>query len=391
MAEARPVCCILLVAAEASGDALGARLAAAIRERLGDKVRFVGVGGAQMAAQGVVSPFDINQLSVLGLIEGLAAYPRVVARVRDTLDLARLEKPDVAVLIDSWGFTLRVAQGLKRAMPDMPVIKYVGPQVWASRPGRAATLAATVDHLLTIHAFDAPLFEAHGLKTTFVGNPVLARVFPKADPSALRRALGAEDEAPVLLVAPGSRPSEIARMAGPFGEAVSLLAQHRPDLHVVVPVAQNVAEAVRAATAGWAAKVSLIEDSALKDQAMASADVALACSGTVTTELAMAGPPVVVGYKIGGLSYAILKRLVRTPWISLVNIAAGRMVMPEFIQNRCTGRILAQAVEGLLADPAARSAQAAAQQSALTQMGRGGPDPSEAAANVVLRLACSSA
>jgi lipid-A-disaccharide synthase len=386
MAEARPLC-ILLVAAEASGDALGGRLAAAIRKRLGDKVRFVGVGGAQMAAQGVVSPFDINQLSVLGLIEGLAAYPRVVARVRDTLELARREKPDIAVLIDSWGFTLRVAQGLKRAMPDMPVIKYVGPQVWASRPGRAATLAATVDHLLTIHAFDAPLFEVHGLKTTFVGNPVLARVFPKPDPASLRQILGAKPDAPVLLVAPGSRPSEIARMAGPFGDAVGLLAARRPDLQVVVPVAQTVADAVRAATAGWAGKVTLVEDAALKDQAMAGADVALACSGTVTTELAMAGPPVVVGYKIGGLSYAILQRLVRTPWISLVNIAAGRMVMPEFIQHRCTGLTLAQAIEDLLADPVARAAQAAAQQSALTQMGRGGPDPSEAAAIVVLSLA----
>jgi lipid-A-disaccharide synthase len=390
VADARPLC-VLLVAAEASGDTLGARLAAAIRQRLGDGVRFVGVGGAQMAAQGVVSPFDINQLSVLGLIEGLAVYPRVVARVRDTLDLAKREEPDVAVLIDSWGFTLRVARGLKAAMPHLPVIKYVGPQVWASRPGRAATLAATVDHLLTIHAFDAPLFEAHGLTTTFVGNPVLARTFPKADSASLRRALGAQDDAPVLLVAPGSRPSEIARMAAPFGDAVALLSRRRPNLQIVVPVAQTVADAVRIATMDWAAKVTLIDDPTQKDLAMASADAALACSGTVTTELAMAGPPVVVGYRIGGLSYAILKRLVRTPWISLVNIAAGRMVMPEFIQDTCTGPKLAEAVEALLANPAARSAQAAQQQAALLQMGRGGPDPSEAAATVVLALASKPA
>ena len=390
MAVARPLC-ILLVAAEASGDALGARLAAAIRARLGDDVRFVGVGGPQMAAQGVVSPFDINQLSVLGLIEGLAAYPRVVACVRGTLALAEREKPDVAVLIDSWGFTLRVARGLKAATPGLPVIKYVGPQVWASRPGRAATLAATVDHLLTIHAFDAPLFEAHGLTTTFVGNPVLARVFPKPDAVALRRALALKEDAPILLVAPGSRPSEIVRMAAPFGEAVGRLTERRPDLQIVVPVAQSVAPAVRAATVGWAGQVTLIDDPGLKDLAMASADVALACSGTVTTELAMAGPPVVVGYKIGGLSYAILKRLVLTPWISLVNIAAGRMVMPEFIQDACTGQRLAGAVEALLADPTAREKQVAAQQQALTQMGRGGPDPSEAAANVVLALAAKRA
>ena len=225
------------------------------------------------------------------------------------------------------------------------------------------------------------------MNTTFVGNPVLARAFPKADASALRRALKARVDAPLLLVAPGSRPSEIARMAAPFGEAVAILARGRPDLQIIVPVAGTVAAAVREATADWKGTVTLVDDPALKDQAMASADVALACSGTVTTELAMAGPPVVVGYKIGGLSYAILKRLVRTPWISLVNIAAGRMVMPEFIQAACTGPALAAVVERLLATPSARADQASAQQEALLKMGRGGPDPSEAAATVVLDLA----
>ncbi len=379
--------CVMLVAGEASGDALGAKLAAAIRKQLGETpVRFVGVGGPLMAAEGVQSPFDIRQLSVLGLIEGLAAYPRVVGRVRDTLRLARREKPDIAVLIDSWGFTLRVAQGLNRILPATPVVKYVGPQVWASRPGRARTLARTVDRLLTLHSFDAPHFEAHGLPVTFVGNAILARDFSKADPRRLRRTVGAAPKAQVLLVAPGSRRSEIARMAQPFGEAVALLRASHPGLRVVVPVAQSVAGAVREAAAGWGQGVLLIEDEALKDDAMAGATVALACSGTVTTELALAGPPVVVGYRIGALSYALLKRLVRTPWISLVNVAAARMVMPEFIQHRCTGPKLAAAVARLLDDPAARAEQVAGQQRALAQMGRGGPDPSGAAALAVLEM-----
>ena len=385
MAGARPLT-VMIVAAEASGDALGGKLAKALRRKLGTSVRFVGVGGTLMSAEGVESPFDIRQLSVLGLFEGLAAYPRVVARVKDTIALARREQPDIAVLIDSWGFTLRVAQAFKIALPGVPVVKYVGPQVWASRPGRAAILARTVDHLMTLHSFDAPLFEAHGLPTTFVGNAILARDFSKADPARLRRSIGAAVDAPVLLVAPGSRKSEIARISGPFGDAVRTLRNSHPALRVVVLVATSVSIAVREALASWGDGVTLVEDDELKDDAMVGATVSLACSGTVTTELALAGPPVVVGYRIGMATYAILKRMMLTPWISLVNIAAGRMVMPEFIQARCTGATLAEAVTRLLDDPEASIEQVAAQQAALAQMGRGGPDPSDAAALAVLKV-----
>lgn len=378
--------CVMLVAAETSGDALGAKLAQALRARLGDRVKIVGVGGARMAAEGIDSPFDISDLSVLGLVEGLAAYPKVVRRVRDTVALARAHKPDVAVLIDSWGFTLRVATALRRSLPDIKLVKYVGPQVWASRPGRAKTLAGAVDHLLTLHSFDAPWFERHGLPVTFVGNAILARDFSRADPERLRAAIGAGKTDPILLVAPGSRASEIERMAPPLADAIAILSATRPDLHVVIPVASSVGPAVRAAAATWQGRLTLIDDDALKDDAMAGATAALACSGTVSTELALAGPPVVVGYRIGALTYAVLKRIVTTPWISLVNVAAGRMVMPEFVQDRCTGANLAKAAGLLLDDPQARADQVAGQQAALVQMGRGGPDPSEAAALAVLKV-----
>ena len=245
---------IMLVAAEASGDALGANLAQALRRRLGQDVSFVGVGGPRLAEQGVASPFDIAQLSILGVVEAVKAYGRVKARVRDAVALAEREKPDAAVLIDSWGFTLRVAQGLKRAMPGLPVIKYVGPQVWASRPGRARTLAKAVDHLLAIHVFDAPIFEAAGLKTTFVGNPALSTDFSQADGARFRSAIGARPDQPVLLVLPGSRPHEIERLGPPFAEAVGRLARERPDLIAVVPVAETVAERVKAEVAALAGR-----------------------------------------------------------------------------------------------------------------------------------------
>jgi lipid-A-disaccharide synthase len=383
--------CVMLVAAEASGDNLGAGLAAALKRKLKGRVRLVGVGGPRMAAEGVESPFDITELSVLGYVEGLMAYPRVVRRANETAALAARARPDVAVLIDSWGFTLRVASRLRRLDPGIALIKYVGPQIWASRPGRAKVLAAAVDRLLTLHAFDAPMFEAAGLPSTFVGNPALAKDFSKARPARLRKAIGAALDDPILLVLPGSRPSEILRMSAPFGEAAARLKAERPALRIVVPVAASVAGAVRAAVAAWPCEAHVVETDELKDDAFAAATAAIACSGTVTTELALAGCPMVVGYKIGKLTYALLRRMMTTPFITLFNIAAGRMIATELVQDNCTPEALARAIAPLLDDALRRDAQAAEQTAALDLMGRGGPDPSNAAADAVIETLFSKA
>lgn len=382
---------VMLVAAEASGDDRGAGLARALRRRLGDGVRFVGVGGAHMAEQGVDSPFDIAEISILGLLEGLMAYPRIKRRVADTAALAAREKPDVAVLIDSWGFTLRVAQALRELDPKLPLVKYVGPQVWATRPGRAKTLAQSVDHLLTIHSFDSPLFEAEGLKTTFVGNAALSVDFSKADPDRLRRRLGIAPDAPVLLVLPGSRGSEIKHVLPAFEDAVMRLKADRPDLEVLIPAAPTVAEAVKARVAGWPHRAHVLEGEEAKFDAMKAATVALACSGTVTLEVALAGCPMVVGYRLGNLTHFILKRLIRTPWVTLFNIAAQDFVAPELIQDDCNGPRLAREIATRLDDPEFRARQTAAQFAALDRMGRGGPDPSEAAAEAVLAVVAARA
>jgi lipid-A-disaccharide synthase len=381
-----PPLTVMLVAAEASGDERGAGLVRALRRRLGKDVRFVGVGGPHMAAEGVESPFDIAELSVLGLVEGVMALPRVVRRADETMALAARERPDVAVLIDSWGFTLRVAQRLRRLDPALPLIKYVGPQVWATRPGRARTLARAVDHLLSIHAFDARYFEAEGLPTTFVGNSALSVDFSQADPGRLRAAIGAGPDDPILLVLPGSRPGEIERVMPPFEEAVAILKAARPDLRVVVPAAATVAELVKDRVARWSAPAHVVEGEGPKLDAMKAATVALACSGTVTTQLAVAGVPMVVGYRLGPATYAILQRLVRTRYVTLFNIAAGAEVAPELIQDACNGPALAAEIARRLDDASLRRAQADAQNAALDRMGRGGPDPDEAAADAVLKV-----
>lgn len=375
---------VMLVAAEASGDNRGAGLARALKRRLGERVRFVGVGGERLRAEGVESPFDIADLSILGLFEGLLAYPRVVRRADQTAAVAAREKPDVAVLIDSWGFTLRVAHRLRKLDPKLPLVKYVAPQVWASRPGRARTTARTYDLLLTIHAFDAPAFEREGLKTVFVGDSTLATDFGAADAQRLRDRIGAAPGDPILLVLPGSRPGEIERVLPAFEDAVNRLKADRPGLHVVVPSAPTVSDLVRARVAGWRHRAHVLEGEDAKRDAMKAATVALACSGTVTTELALAGCPMVVGYRLGSVTYAILKRLIRTRYVTLFNIAAQDFVAPELIQDDCNGAALAREVALRLDDQTLRRRQAERQSQALLKMGRGGADPSEAAADAVL-------
>ncbi len=379
--------CIMLVAAEPSGDALGAGLMRALRRRLGEGVRFVGVGGPLMTAEGLDSPFDIAELSILGWFEGARAYRKVVARADETAALAAREKPDAAVLIDSWGFTMRVAQRLRRQDPSLKLIKYVGPQVWASRPGRAKILAATFDHLLSILAFDAPWFEKEGLPVTPVGNPTLAKDFSKADPDWLRQQIGAAPADQILLVLPGSRKSEISRLMSPFGDAVARLKKDRPRLHVALALADSIADDARAAAEAWPVLPYLVQGEAARIDAMRGATLALACSGTVTTEVALAGCPMVVAYRMSPISWFLVKRFVTTAYVCLVNIAAGREIAPELLQDKCTGPLLAAALAKRLDDEDLRLHQIAEQDAALEKMGpKGGPDPSERAADAVIAI-----
>ena len=376
---------IMLVAAEASGDALGAGLARAVRARLGQGVSFVGIGGPRMAAEGVVSPFDIAELSILGWIEGLRAYRTVRRRVAETAALAAREQPDAVVLIDSWGFTIRVAEAIRAARPDVPLIKYVGPQVWASRPGRARTLARAVDHLLALYSFDAPWFEREGLPTTVVGSSALHVDMGGADGAAFRARRGVTPDAKLLLILPGSRPAEIARMTPVYEATVKRLKTQDPGLEVAVVAAGTVSKDVVGRVSAWPFRVHVV-DEAEKYDAMRAATAALATSGTVSTELALAGAPMVIAYKIGGVSYQLMKRLVTAEHITLFNIAAGERIAPEFIQGEASAENLAAAVGRLLNDPQAAAEQARRQTAALDLMGRGGPDPSTLAAEAVLRV-----
>ncbi|MGA0546387.1 lipid-A-disaccharide synthase [Brevundimonas sp. VNH65] len=376
---------IMLVAAEASGDALGAGLAKALRARLGDGVTFVGVGGPRMAEQGIESPFDIADLSILGWLEGLKAYGLVKRRVADTVALAKRRRPDAVILIDSWGFTIRVAKALRTALPQTKLIKYVGPQVWASRPGRARTLASTVDHLLALYAFDAPWFEREGLPTTVVGSQALHTDMSRADPDSFRRARGIAPDAELLLVLPGSRPSEIRLMTPIYETAIHRLKARRPSLEVAVVLAGTVADDVAARIAAWPFRTHAVVE-ADKYAAMRAATVALATSGTVSTELAIAGAPMVIAYRFQPLSYAIMRPFFTGKYATLFNHAADAEIARELIQADAKAENVEREVLRLLDDVAGRQEQVRRQTDALALMGRGADDPSDLAAEAVLKV-----
>lgn len=371
---------IFLVAAESSGDALGADLARTLKER-DPALELAGVGGPLMGEVGLPSQADISGLAVLGFIDGLLAYSRVKRAVAATVKAVLVFKPDAVVLIDSWGFTLRVAQAIRAAAPHIKLVKYIGPQVWATRPGRAKTLAATVDHLICIHDFEPRFYEAYGLPCTVCGHPALGRYKP-GDGAALRerQSFGPKDK--VLLVLPGSRPSEIRRVGPALWGAAELLDRDR-DVRLLVVAASSVSRAVLTQTLPTARVV----DEREKEDAFAAATVALAASGTVTTEVALQGTPVVVAYKLGWITWAVARLfLFKGKYVTLMNVAADDEIAPELLQTKCTPEEIARAAAPLLDDEDAREHQIRRQDEALALMGRGGRPASEIAAEAVLSV-----
>lgn len=375
---------IFLIAGEPSGDMLGARLMAALKSETGGRVRFAGVGGAAMAAQGLKSLIDISDLAVMGLVEVLPHLFRIIGHIRRTASAARAARPDAVVTIDSPNFTLEVSKRLKGT--GIPLIHFVAPSVWAWKAGRARRMAGYLDHLLVLLPFEPPYFERHGLATTFVGHPALEAAGQAGDPAEFRRRHGIPAKAPLICVLPGSRRGEVRRLLPVFKAALGLLAARFPGLHAVVPTVPTVGEEVAAAARTWPVPAMVVAGTANKYAAFAAANAALAASGTVAVELAVAGLPAVIAYRVSPLTAALGRRLLKIRHVSLPNILLDREVLPEFVQDRCTPDNLADAVGRLLADPAARQVQAEGYREATAKLSAGGVAPSQLAAQRILAL-----
>jgi len=366
---------LALVAGEHSGDQLGFKLMRALKA--GTEVDFIGVGGEAMEREGLESYFPMSDIAVMGILPVLARLPSLLRRIRETADRIVAERPDGLVIIDSPDFTHRVARRVRAALPGLPVVDYVSPSVWAWRPGRARRMRPYVDRVLALLPFEP---EAHrrlgGPDCVYVGHPLIERL------DELRS--GETRASNRVVVLPGSRRAVIRRLSPDFGAALGLAAQALGPLDVVLPTLPHVEALVRESVAGWPVPTRLVLGEAEKFHAFASARAALAASGTVTLELALAGTPLVGAYKVSKLEEQA-KYFIKVPSILLPNLILERRVLPELVQQDCTPDKLAAALVALMRDGPERAAQVAALAELDERMQLpGGVAPSEAAAAAVL-------
>ena len=375
---------VFLVAGEESGDRLGAALIAALRRATHGGIRFSGVGGAHMAAEGVPSLFPLGDLAIIGFAAIIRSLPKILGRIRETADAVIAAKPDVLVIIDSPEFTHRVARRVRACAPHIKIVDYVCPSVWAWRPGRARAMCAYVDQVLALLPFEPEVMQRlGGPPTSFVGHPLAERVgeLRPSDEEARRR----RNDPPVLLVLPGSRGGEIRRMAPMFGETLALVVDRIGAVEVVVPAVPRLESAVRAATARWPMPVRIVTDARDKHAAFRQARAALTKSGTSTLELALAGVPMVAGYRVSPLEALVGSVLITAPSAILANLVLGENVVPEFLQWHWTAEKMAAALLPLLSDTPERRRQVEAFGRLDRLMDIGIGTPSDRAAALVLR------
>lgn len=376
---------VFLVAGEESGDRLGVALMRALKARVPD-VTFRGVGGFEMAAEGLPSLFRIEDLAIVGLAAIPQRLPKILSRIRQTARAAVAEKPDVVVIIDAPDFTHRVARRIRKYAPQIPIVDYVSPSVWAWRPRRARFMRRYIDHVLALLPFEPEVHrKLGGPPCTYVGHPLVEQaedLRPNGHEAARRNA-----NPPVLLVLPGSRRGEIRRLIEPFRRTVELIAKQVWPLDVVIPTTAHLADVVTRETAHWPLRPQIVVRREERHAAFRTARAALAKSGTVTLELAVSGVPMVTAYKVSGLEAAIARRLIRVPSVILANLVLGENVVPEFIQQDCRPEMLAAALLPLFEDTPERRRQLDAFARLDRIMGIGSALPAGSAADIVLDIA----
>ncbi|MGQ0565090.1 MAG: lipid-A-disaccharide synthase [Gemmobacter sp.] len=369
---------LFLVAGEPSGDRLGGALMAGLKT-LAPGSTFDGIGGPEMQAQGLHSRFPMQELSVMGLAEVLPKYFHLKRRIAETAQAVIDDAPDALVTIDSPDFCLRVAALVKAAKPDLPVIHYVAPSVWAWRPGRAAKMAKVVDHVLALLPFEPPYMTAAGMSCDFVGHPVVAeRLATTRETDAMR------GTSPLILALPGSRRSEVARLCPVIGTTLALLKPRFPGLRVALPTVPALGGPVRDLVRDWPVRPEVIEHPDRKRAAFGAADVALAASGTVSLELAANRCPMVIAYDMHPVTLWLMRRMALVDTVTLVNLVSGTRAVPEFLGRDCRPARLAPALARLLTDPQMREAQAEAMAVTMRRLGQGGEAPGLRAARSVL-------
>src|SRR3984885_3470487 len=374
---------IFLIATEESGDRLGANLMKVLRQRLGDAVRFEGVGGQSMAREGLTSLFPIEQLSIMGLAAVVKQLPMIMGLIRQTAAAVTEAAPDILVIIDSPDFTHRVARRVRASDPAIPIIDYVSPSVWAWRSGRARAMCRYVDHVLALLPFEPEEYRRlRGPPCSYVGHPLIEQTASlRPDPDEQKRR---SEAPPVLLVLPGSRRSEIRHHMAVFGETLGRLRDSGVAFELSLPTMPHLLEAVDEGIKRWKVAPRVVVGEQEKRAAFRIARAALAKSGTVTLELALAGVPMVTAYRTGAVEARIVLRAINVKSVILANLVVGENVVPEFLQQDCTPEKLAPALREVLDDSPLRRRQVEAFAGIDNIMSTGNQPPGVRAADIVL-------
>ncbi|MGM0421778.1 MAG: lipid-A-disaccharide synthase [Pseudomonadota bacterium] len=378
---------IFIIAGEASGDLLGGRLMRALKSMTGGAVEIHGIGGALMQDEGLKSLFPMEDLSVMGLAEVVPQIPKILHRKRETVEEVIRLQPDAVITIDAPDFCFRVVNDLKKRGFQKPCIHYVAPSVWAWRPGRAKKIARTVDHLLCFLPFEPPYFERHGLPTTYVGHSVVEGSVLDGNGQRFREKHGISSSETILTLLPGSRKGELDRHVALFAETAKAVQKYCPSCVIVLPTLPHFTTRLKDAMRAHNLKSVVIDTETDKYDAFAASDAALAASGTVTLELAVADVPTVVAYRMSPVTSFIAKLLVKGNYASLANIIMDQPIVPEYLLDQARVEALSDAVLRLLTESGAAEKQKQAFAVLRDKLNYGADvTPSEIAAQTILKL-----
>ena len=372
---------VYIIAGEPSGDLLGSRFMRAMVKKTNGQVEFYGVGGESMEKAGLKSLFDISDLAIMGLAEVIPSIPKVLRLIKQTK-----VKPDVVITIDSWSFGSRVQKILRRKKLGIPQVHYVAPQVWAWKKKRARTMYKYVDYLLTLLPQEPKYFTPYGLAATFVGHPVIESKVIHGSGDDFRKKFVIPADKKIIAVLPGSRKTEVAKMLPVFLEAAQKLYLEDNSLCFVIPTVKTVAGMVRQMVGGSGLPITIVEDEDDRHNAFKASAAAMAASGTVALELAIAGVPHIIGYKVSPLTAVLVRKFMHIQFVNLSNIMLGREVVPELLQEQCVPGNICRYIKRFLAKDDIFERQTEGFQKVREILGLGEQTPSENACDAVLKL-----
>ncbi len=375
---------VLIIAGEPSGEVLGAELMHALRKQCPRPIVFSGVGGARMKQQGLYPLFPMSDIALMGVAEIAPRLRNIFKRMNMTARFVEQNRPDFVVLIDSPEFNLRLAKRIKRRCPNVPIALYVAPQVWASRPGRARKMSKFVDHIFALLPFEKPFFEKAGIPCTIVGHPVIERKKQIKGGDAFRARHEISSSAPIICLLPGSRLNEVTRLMPIFGEVAYRLREIYSDAQFVLPVVPHMTDIVAQQLETWRLQPHIVTGDADKFAAFDASTLAVAASGTVSLELALARVPTVIAYRVDPLTAFVARRIITSKYVNLVNLIVDAPAIPELLQEDCTADAVFTQADALLSSEEARQKQLSAMDEAMAGLGLGRDAPSMRAADAML-------